>query len=130
MKIDKNLLKGIDEFNSGYFYESHDTLEEIWSEEVDQSDRIFYQGLIHIAVGFYHLTNYNLRGAMSQLTKGVKKLENYPASYKGIAIGDLIKEVKSWLEKVNMAVSGEDVEFDFDKIPKIKLVTGDENRQI
>ena len=56
------LDKGVSEFNEGYFFECHDTLEDLWTGLRGPS-RDFFQGLIQVSVAFYHLTSRNLAGA-------------------------------------------------------------------
>ncbi|MEK9139339.1 MAG: DUF309 domain-containing protein [Bacteroidota bacterium] len=46
--------RGVEEFNSQRFFEAHDTWEELWRETTGPQ-RLFYQGLIQTAVGFYHI---------------------------------------------------------------------------
>ena len=53
--MDARFLKGIEEFNRRFFFEAHDLWEEVWVETVGDH-RLFYQGLIQTAVGFYHLS--------------------------------------------------------------------------
>ncbi|MFN3135584.1 MAG: DUF309 domain-containing protein [Candidatus Kryptonium sp.] len=125
MLIDR-FLKGIQEFNSELFFECHDTLEEIWNEERNPKIKKFYHGLIHIAVGFYHLTNLNFRGATSQLKKAIFKLNDYPEIYMNIKLSELLSEVKLWLEKIENISPGEN--FNFENLPKIKLIDKNEDR--
>jgi hypothetical protein len=47
-------------FNSGEYYEAHDVLEHLWLE-CNDSNLLFYQGLIQIAGGFVHLRRQFLR---------------------------------------------------------------------
>jgi hypothetical protein len=117
-----NFKKAIDEFNSELFFECHDTLEEIWNEERDQELKKFYHGLIHITVAFYHLTNYNFRGAVSQFKKAIDKLSNFPEIYRDINLSELLTQVKIWLEKAENALKGNEQNFDFSNLPKIKFV--------
>ena len=84
--------KGIEYFNSGYFFEAHDTFEEIWMEERGEDVR-FYQGLVQLATGFYHLRMDNLKGAESQLKKGVAKLEKYKPEYRNLELSELLNHV-------------------------------------
>lgn len=65
---------------------------------------------------------------MSQLTKAVNKLENYPPVYKGIETEKLLTELKLWLDKIKHALDGKSVDLDFEKIPKIKFTEENENR--
>lgn len=129
MSIDK-FLKGIQEFNSKFFFECHDTLEEIWNEERNPEIKKFYHGLIHIAVGFYHLTNLNFNGAKSQLKKAILKLTDYPEIYMNVKLSELISDVKLWLEKIENTSLGESENFNIENLPKIKLVDKNENWQI
>ena len=63
-------------------------------------DRLFYQGLIQTAVGLYHMTNGNLRGARSQFGKALDKLERYLPAYHGIDTGHLVQGVRACLANV------------------------------
>ncbi|CUU07402.1 hypothetical protein JGI1_01786 [Candidatus Thermokryptus mobilis] len=115
-------IKGINEFNNGLFFECHDTFEEIWNEERNPELKKFYHGLIHITVGFYHLTNYNFRGAVSQFKKAFDKIGTYPQIYMNIKLWELLSEVKIWLEKAEKALNGEKQNLNFENLPKIKFI--------
>ncbi len=127
MPID-NFTKAINEFNDELFFECHDTLEELWNEERNPKIKKFYHGLIHITVGFYHLTNLNFRGAISQFKKSLEKLNEFPEIYKGINLHKLLSEVKIWLKYAENALNGKEQNLNFTKLPKIKLVDKNENR--
>jgi predicted metal-dependent hydrolase len=87
--------RGVAQFNAGLFYECHDTLEEVWSGLRGPS-RDFLQGLIQVAVGFYHLGNENLVGAERLWSRALKRLEGYPAGYGGLDLGALRTSVEEW----------------------------------
>jgi predicted metal-dependent hydrolase len=40
--------KGVDYFNSGYYFEAHDTFEELWMHGRQDASK-FYQGLVQLA---------------------------------------------------------------------------------
>lgn len=65
--------RGVEEFNGQFFFEAHDTWEELWMQTTGPH-RLFYQGLIQVSVGFYHLSNGNYKGACSQFGKALAKL--------------------------------------------------------
>jgi len=90
------LAAGIAQFNDGLFYECHDTLEEVWSGLRGPS-RDFLQGLIQVAVGFYHLDNGNRAGAATLLRRGLSRLERYPDRHAGFALAPLRAAVGAWL---------------------------------
>lgn len=87
---------GIAQFNQGEYYACHDTLEAIWMD-AEQSDRAFYQGILQISVGLYHLTNLNWQGAAILLGEGSHRLDTYGESYGGIDVTDLINQAIDWL---------------------------------
>ena len=93
------LQKGVAEFNSGKYYECHETLEDVWRGTRGPA-RDFFQGLIQISVGFYHLRNGNLPGGESQLHKGLKRLAGYGDPYLGLDLCTLRCEVQAWLDKL------------------------------
>jgi len=74
--------KGVREFNQGHYFECHDTLEELWSG-VRGDGRDFFQGLIQVAVGHYHLGNGNAAGARSMFERALGRFARYPARYFG-----------------------------------------------
>ncbi|NCO75119.1 MAG: DUF309 domain-containing protein [Cyanobacteria bacterium] len=84
------LMRGIEEFNQQKFYACHDTLEEIWLDSVEP-DKTFYQGILQIAVGCYHLSNSNWRGAVILLGEGSKKLREYEPDYFDIDVSKLLE---------------------------------------
>jgi predicted metal-dependent hydrolase len=91
--------KGVQEFNSGYFFECHDTLEDLWSG-LRGPVRDFFQGLIQVSVGFYHLGGGNLGGAESMLLRALKRLEPYPSRYFGFDLDGHRVEIRDWLERI------------------------------
>jgi predicted metal-dependent hydrolase len=87
--------KGVSEFNAGLFYECHDTLEDLWSG-VRGPSRDFFQGLIQVAVGLYHLGNGNRAGATSLLDRAARRLQAYPDAYGGVDLAALRASLASW----------------------------------
>ncbi len=89
------LQRGVAQWNARLFFECHDTLEELWGGLRDQR-RDFVQGLIQLAVAFYHLGNGNRRGAVRLFDRGLERLARYPESYAGIAAGPLREAAARW----------------------------------
>jgi len=94
------LQSGIDAFNRRYFFEAHDAFEEIWMSERGEAVQ-FYQGLVQISTGFYHLQMKNMKGAKSQLNKGLQKLNNYKPLYENILLDSLLFEIQHCIEQLN-----------------------------
>ncbi len=83
--------QGIEEFNQQQFYACHDTLEAIWVD-APEMDKRFYQGILQVAVGCYHLSNDNLRGAIILLGEAVRRLYDYQPDYEGINVEQLLDQ--------------------------------------
>lgn len=73
-----NLIQACHEFNTGLYFECHESLEEIWQEEEGEV-RDLYKGLIQIAAAFVHITRGNRVGATRLLTTGTGYLGPYRA---------------------------------------------------
>lgn len=84
-------LQGIEQFNQQEFYACHDSLEAIWLDAVE-SDKRFYQGILQVAVGCYHLNNLNWRGAVILLGEGVRRLRDYQPEYETVDVAKLLEE--------------------------------------
>src|SRR6266850_1146513 len=110
--------QGIAEFNSCSFFECHDLLEDLWHDTRGR-DRLFLQGLIQVSVGFYHFLNSNYKGAASQFTRGLGKLDGYRPSYRGLELGRFTMEVVRWLAMAEESLRGGAPEFDESEIPKL-----------
>lgn len=113
--------KGIECFNKEEFYECHDILEDVWYDVRGRSRR-FYQGLIHLAVGFYHIIERkNTKGALSQLNKGIDKLSDYKPSFQGVELEALIENTGKCIEEIRLIQAGDIKKFKPSKIPQIKF---------
>lgn len=113
----EGFIDGIRKFNSGKFYEAHDILEDVWFE-VRDSSRDFYQGLIHLAVGFHHLKDKNNpSGALLQFKKAVNKLSKFEPSFNGIDLKKLIAKIK----RVSNEIENKSPRY-LKNIPSIKIM--------
>jgi uncharacterized protein len=112
--------KGVEEFNRGYFFECHDSLEEVWAG-IRGPSRDFFQGLIQISVGFYHFGNANRGGALTLLRRGLTRLERYPDVYGGLDLGTLRSEVGRWIERIE---AGEGFPDSLEALPRCRRHPG------
>ena len=124
------LDRGIREFNSGDFYACHDTLEAIWMG-AETSEKPFYQGILQIAVAFYHLGNLNWRGGAILMGEGIHRLGRFEPSYENVQVDDLLDQAIEWLELIQTA--GPDglaaIMDDLPKpLPQIHMTGAPENR--
>jgi predicted metal-dependent hydrolase len=94
--LSSQLQQGIQEFNQRSFYACHDTLEAIWIE-AETSEKRFYQGILQVAVGCYHLGNHNWRGAVISIGEGVRRLRDYTPEYQGVNVEAFLDESLDFL---------------------------------
>lgn len=57
--------------------------------------------MVQISVGCYHLICGNLKGAVSQLTKGKTKLRKYTPEFYKIDLSSLDNKLSNLLNKIN-----------------------------
>jgi len=84
----EELLRAIEEFNRGEWFESHETLEELWVGEKGEL-RDFYQGMLQLAVAQHHWRNGNLKGALILLESGSDLLSRVASVCQGVDVAAL-----------------------------------------
>ena len=92
-------IKGIQEFNDQKFFECHETLESLWNTQTGLA-RLLTQGIIQIAVGYYHATKGNLPGAGKLFTAGLNKVRKAESQYQNIDMRSFTQQVEGDLLKV------------------------------
>jgi predicted metal-dependent hydrolase len=118
-EVPELVLKGIEEFNKGEFYECHEYLEEAWMQEPGRV-RFLYQGILQVGVGFYHQRNGNWRGATGLLRNGTIRLKEFEPVTLGIDVARLIRECERCLEELEELGRERVREFDQTRVPKVE----------
>ena len=120
--FDDEFRRGIQLFNTKEFFDCHDVWEELWHDERGERRR-FLQGMIQAAVGCYHLTNGNTTGAISQYTKSLEKLSEYPADFHGIRLAKLRDQLAYCLSgALTMRDNGANYEVASTYFPSIEVI--------
>ena len=102
-KEDVLFNKGIEAFNKREFYDAHEYWEELWLD-YKLNDAKFIQGLIQLAVSYFHFFNHNLNGARSMLKKCLKKIDPIEVA-RGIDVIELkskICNVQEYFNNINI----------------------------
>ncbi len=118
------LRKGAALFNHHLFFEVHEVLEAQWVQEVDP-ERRFLQGLIQIAVAFYHHSNGNLRGTLSLLQDGLEKIRPYAPVYLGVDLSDFVVDIADCRQAIERLEQEGMGQFQTERIPRIGFVLED-----
>ncbi len=86
------VAQGIQQFNRREFYACHDSIEQVWVETAGD-ERLMYQGLLQIAVAFYHMQQGNWRGGLKMLERGKGKLLPFLPACRGVDLAAFLSGV-------------------------------------
>jgi uncharacterized protein len=70
------------------FFEAHEVLEDVWNA-AEEADRLFWQGVIQVAVACCHHQRGNVRGCVALFHRAADKLRRYPDVYRGVDVEQL-----------------------------------------
>lgn len=117
-------IEGLRLFNEEDFFESHEVLEDLWSETQDERKK-FYQGLIQVAVGLLHFGNGNFGGARKLYTTSRKYLEAYAPHYEGLDVAKLLTDMQFCFQELldSQEAYPTDIELRDERVPKIDIPT-------
>ena len=91
------LARGRALFNARLFWEAHEAWEEAWMEEEGDA-RLFLQGLIQVAAGYYKaFVQAQPVGCVKLLGTGLDKLRPLDGRFGGIALSQFVAEVERTL---------------------------------
>jgi predicted metal-dependent hydrolase len=120
---DPRLLKGIEEFNAGRFFEQHETLETIW-RETRTPIRGLYHGILQIGVGFHHWSDGNHHGAETLLAEGIERLRPFAPACQTVDVAALIADAgaaRATLLRLGPERMGD---YDLGSAPRVRRVAG------
>jgi predicted metal-dependent hydrolase len=81
-------IMGLAAFNKGDYFLAHEFLEDAWKNDLTDR-RDLYQGVLQIAVAYYHIENLNYRGTLKMLQRSRKWLDPLPDTCRGIDVAKL-----------------------------------------
>jgi hypothetical protein len=114
------LLAGIQQYNAGYFFEAHETWEELWLQS-PWPFRQFLQGLIQLAAAFVHLVRHEYPGVIRLLDEALAKIEEGSMTM-GVDGSRLAKEVRAARDELASLGPERFEEWDQQRIPHIRLI--------
>jgi hypothetical protein len=84
---------------AGLYFEAHDQLEAHWGPARGET-RLFYQGIIQVAVALEHLVNGNRAGAVSLMEGALEKLEGLGRERAGLDLDRLREGIRRTLAAI------------------------------
>jgi hypothetical protein len=118
----RQLLEAIRQFNTGEWFECHETLEELWVGEEGEA-REFYQGVLQVAVALHHWRNGNFGGAISLLKGGVAYLSRVSAVCQWVDVAAFIADAERVREALEQLGTEDMAALDPSLIPVLRVVT-------
>ncbi|NBP32518.1 MAG: DUF309 domain-containing protein [Synechococcaceae bacterium WBA_2_066] len=88
--LDPRFYSGIQNFNSGNFYEAHDLFEDLW-HECDEPKRRWIHGIVQISVAMHHHSTGNLNGSLLLLAEGMSRMRRAQISPIGFKEGEFLE---------------------------------------
>ena len=76
----ESLRRGVEHFRAGDYFAAHDDWEEVW-QGLRGRQRMFWQAMIQLVVGAYHLTNGNGKGCESLWSKALVRCDDLAQMY-------------------------------------------------
>jgi uncharacterized protein len=112
------LLRGIEQFNAGEFFEQHETLELLW-RETSAPVRGLYHGVLQIGVGFHHWGRGNFHGASVLLEEGIERLRPFAPTCQTVDVAALIGDATAARERLLALGPDRMAEFDLTNAPRV-----------
>jgi len=114
------LYRAIEEFNDGYFFESHETLEDLWMV-TPWPERQLFQGIIQLAAAFVHYARREYPGILKLLDAAIEKVSEFTPEAFGIETARLVESMRQ--ARDDFARLGEAAFLDFDEslVPHISF---------
>ena len=114
------LLAGIEQYNSGYFFEAHETWEELWLQS-PWPFRQFLQGMIQLAAAFVHLMRHEYPGVIRLLDEALAKIEDASMTM-GVDAKRLMADARAAREELAAFGPERFEEWNQRRIPQIRFV--------
>jgi uncharacterized protein len=87
-------LQGLDEFNRGEYFESHETLEEAWNEDASAGKEL-YRAILQVAVAYLQIERGNYNGALKMFLRMRQWLDPLPDRCRGVDVASLRLDARS-----------------------------------
>ena len=90
--VGSHFERGLELIRRQSFFEAHEELELAW-RAAPVEERDFYQGLVHVAVGWYQAGRGKRYGCERQLAKAARRLGPYAPEHRGVEVAAVLAQV-------------------------------------
>jgi predicted metal-dependent hydrolase len=112
------LYEAIEQFNLGYWFESHETLEDLW-QQTPLPERTMFQGIIQAAAGLVHFARGEYPGIFKLFDGSLEKLDAFQPEHLGIDVTSLVAAIKQARSELEALGPDRFTEWDEARAPRI-----------
>lgn len=84
----------LEQFNDGYWFESHETLEDLW-QVTPLPERTMFQGIIQAAAALVHFARGEYPGIFKLFDAASEKLAEFRPSHLGVDVESFLTDIAS-----------------------------------
>jgi predicted metal-dependent hydrolase len=117
---DEDTLEAVRTYNAGHYLEAHELFEFIWMTK-GGPEKIFYQGLVHAAMGFHYLVAGDFDRASAKLRRAAELLDDFAADFIGFDVAALRRSLAACRESLAELGASGISRFDTTTIPRLEL---------
>ena len=101
--MDDRLRQGVELFNDGRFFESHEILEGFY-QDTEDAQKPFIEGLIQLAVAFRMFNEFGeIKGPIRMIYGALIRFENYQPTFLQVRVKELSEAMESWAKAAEAA---------------------------
>jgi len=108
----------LDQFNRRWYFESHETLEDLWMV-TPLPERDFFQGIIQLAAAFVHYARREYPGIIKLLDISLEKLREFARERFGVDVARLVADVEQARAEIVALGEGRLGEWSEERVPRI-----------
>lgn len=116
----KEYIRALDLFNSKYFWECHEVLEDLWMIK-EPPLKTFLQGIIQAAATFYHVLGENPKGAIKLAQDALNKFQSFEETHLGLNVAALKKSLIHFKNEAQEILDQKREFFTLKEIPVLKI---------
>ena len=94
-----HLAEGLRCYRTQQFFEAHEHWEVVWLT-LDEPEKSFLQSLVQVSAAFHHLRRGNRAGAISLLTRSLRRLDRSPSEFRSFNVAKMRDEARNWLTEL------------------------------
>ncbi|MEK6660261.1 MAG: DUF309 domain-containing protein [candidate division NC10 bacterium] len=120
-ELDVETLEAVRTYNAGHYLEAHELFELIWMRQ-GGAQKIFYQGLVHVAMGFHYLVAGDYDRASAKLQRAAELLDDFAVDFLGFDVWTLRGSVALCRHRLAELGASGITRFDRTLIPRLTLL--------